>query len=371
MKKPKIYRGKYSSPPQDAEYGSHASSERRENASDYHFAKIFISVLILLIASMAVIFFSIVNGRNVPAFSDQGSASSQVTRPTIDPTVDPPYATEPTKDSYLPIGNGTGLGGAGLYSEYAILVDVSDMSALARKDPDTPIYPASMTKIMTVVVACDLIPDLNDTYVIKKSVLNQMPYGASSAWLKDFVGKTVTVKDLLYGVTYKSGADAVLSLIDYLGLSTEQFVSLMNQKAQELGLSSTHFGGPIGMDDENNRTTCREMAAIMAYAMENPLCRELFGGDEYRLSNIDMTYYHLTLVTTISERMGKSPSTLVNGYTVIAAKSGYEDKAGHCLCSYIRNNATGECFVLVTAHSDGDKTNPIGDIIRVLNNIKP
>lgn len=367
MNNRKKRRGELNSSDRDQNYTRYASSAEK----DYAFSKAFIVLMILLLAILLVIFFFLSNRGSSPAFSQgQGNTTEiNVQKPSIFP-----YATLADRDSYLPVGNGTGLGGAGLHSDYAILVDVSDMSAVANKNPDTPIYPASMTKVMTVVVACDLVYDLDDTYVLTDEVLNRMPSGASSAWLKNYVGSTVTVEDLLFGVSYRSGADAVVCLIDYLGLSTEQFVALMNEKAQEIGLVNTRFGGAIGMDDENNSTTCREVAAIMAYAMENPLCRRLFGGQSHRLKYIEMTYYHSTLVNTFSKLDVHTPDGLVNGYTVLAAKSGLEDFAGYCLVSYIENEETGERFVLVTAHApakDSDNTLPVKDIISVLNAIRP
>lgn len=371
MNNRKERRGELTSSDRNKNYTRYASSAAREDA----FFNIFIVLMILLLAILLVIFFAISSRRSSPAFSQVTTGSTQQTTGSNVPKPQTfPFATLATRDSYLSTGNGTGLGGAGLYSDYAILVDLSDMSAVARKGPDTPIYPASMTKVMTVVVACDLIHDLNDTYVLTSEVLNKMPVGASSAWLKDYAGQTVTVEDLLFGISYRSGADAVLCLLDYLGLSTEQFVALMNQKADEIGLESTHFGGAIGMDDENNSTTCREMAAIMAYAMENPLCRRLFGGGKHRLKYIEMTYYHATIVNTFSKLDVHTADGLVNGYTVLAAKSGREDNAGYCLVSYIENSKTGDRFVLVTAHApteDRDNTLPVKDIISVLNAIRP
>lgn len=349
-------------------YSSYVTSavadERKES-----FLKLLIVASVLLLTVIAIIFFANSND-SIPAFIQQTTNGQSANN---DPSQDlHPYATVPTKQNYLAEGNGTGLGELPLNSDYAVLVDLSTMEVVGSKKADTQIYPASMTKVMTVLVACDLVSDLDDTYVIKKSVLNQVPSGASVAWLGDYIGQTVTVKDLLFGITYRSGADAVLCLLDYLDLSIGEFVALMNGKAQEIGLTSTRFGGAIGMDDENNTTTCREMAAIMAYAMDNPLCRQLFGGEAHTPKYItELTYYHGTLNTTIVRTMGKAPDSIVNGYTVLAAKSGYETLAEHCLASYIQNTQTGKYFVLVTAFADGDKTKPIDDLTSIIKALKP
>ena len=350
-------------------YNSYASSARTEVERRDRSLKVLIIVSILLIAVIAIMFFTN-SGSFIPAFIQQTTNRNQSGN---NPNTDiHPYATVPTRENYLAEGNGKGLGSLALASDYAVLVDLSSMDVIASKQADTTIYPASMTKIMTVLVACDLISDLDDTYVITRSVLNQVPRGASTAWFSDYVGETVTVKDILFGVTYRSGADAVLCLLDYLNTPLDDFVALMNEKAASLGLKNTHFGGVIGMDDENNQTTCREMAAIMAYAMDNPLCRQLFGGQKHSLTYIsELSYYHGTLNTTVVQVMGESPNSLVKGYTVLAAKSGFETKAQHCLASYIQNNETGECFVLVTAYAEGDKTKPINDLSAIIKVFKP
>lgn len=294
----------------------------------------------------------------------------------IDPTKTYPYATVTDKEQFVASTGGSAMYTLGLESEYAILIRLSDMTTIAHKLPDSPIYPASMTKIMTVVTALDLIESLNDGYVITQYILDTVPDGASTAWLSGYVGKTVSVRDLLYGVTYRSGADAVLCLIDYLNLTVGEFAYLMNAKAQEIGMENTHFGGAIGMDTEENQSTCRDIAALMAYAMENPLCRELFGGESYKLDYVALTYQNSTLSTTLAN-LGLTPTTVLgSSYTLLAAKSGLEDNAGYCLASYIQNNETGEMFVLVTAKAKraGEypyNSNTIRDMQTIFNKYSP
>ena len=300
--------------------------------------------------------------------------------PIIDPNGDYPYATKTNKTQFVANKGGTKIEGIGLNSDYAILINTGDMSTVAHKNADEAIYPASMTKVMTVITALDIIEDLDDVYVLTLKVLNQVPHNASVADLgylfKNYGVKNVTVRDLLYGIAYKSGADAVLCLMDYLGLSVEQFVALMNQKAKDIGLKSTRFGGVIGMDSEENQTTCREMAAIMTYAMENEYAREFFSGGKYPFDlNDGFSYYHSTLDTLLG-KMNTNSKTLLRNYTVIAAKSGLETNAGYCLVSYIKNNTTGEYFVLVTAKAEKydaytPAANPINDMVKIFGNFNP
>ena len=236
-----------------------------------------------------------------------------------------------------------------------------------------------MTKLMTVITALDYIENLDDVYTVTDAVLKSIPYGSSvsgMSYAKSEYGiKTYTVRDILYGISYCSGADSVICLLDYLGVSMDDFAVLMNEKAKEIGLKSTHFGGAIGMDTEENQTTCRDMAAIMAYAMENQYAKEFFSGiRHYYDLHENISYFHSTLSKTL-DNLDKKPETLLKGYTLVSAKSGYEDKAGYCLVSYIKNNETGEHYVLVTANAEKAEyppaANPIYDMVAIFNALKP
>ena len=314
---------------------------------------------ILVLTLITCTFFAVFGDfeQSVPAGNFETTTTTTTTTTTNnsqtqDPDTNHPYATVTDRTNFIASRGGDDLGNVYLYSEYAILIRLSDMTTIAHQNADTKMYPASMTKVMTVVTALDLIENLDDEYLITNEILSTVPDGASTAWLSSYVGNKVSVLDLLYGISYRSGADSVLCLLDYLGLSTQQFVTYMNQKAAEIGLQNTIFGGAIGMDSEENQTTCRDMAAIMAYAMENPLCHDLFGATAYRLKYIEMTYYNATLTNTL-DNMGTKPSyVLGKDYTLLAAKSGLEENAGYCLVSYIKNDVTGETFVLVTANAN-------------------
>lgn len=345
--------------------------DRRENISS-----IAIIASIFALAVIACIFFALFTEDTIPVFNPQSTTTPTTKKPNTpeDPESEFPFATVTDKTQFVATAGGIDLDNIYLYSEHAILVRLSDMSTIAHQNADEVMYPASMTKVMTVVVALDYIKDLDDGYVVVKEIVESMPEGASNAGLINYVGRTVTVRDLLYGITYISAADSVLCLIDYLNLTVGQFVRLMNEKAEEIGLENTVFGGAIGMDDEENSSTCRDIAALMAYAMENPLCKELFGGTQYRMDYSAETYYNGTLHTGLGDFYA-TPETILDGYTLLAAKSGFEVKAGYCLVSYIENNATGERFVLVTANAEAYKEpyrkTRILDMIELFEELKP
>lgn len=322
-----------------------------------------IIALVLVLAIITAIFFFAFYEGDLPAWNPVENGTDSSTTPE-----------KPSRPgSFIAVNGGNALEDVYLYSEYAILVRLSDMTTLAHQSADTVMYPASMTKVMTVVTALDYIENLDSIYTVSKHALKNVASDSSKSGLK--VGNRVSVRDLLYGISYMSGADSVLCLIDYLGFSESEFVSLMNKKADEIGLERTHFGGAIGMDYENNQTTCREIAAIMAYAMENPLCRELFGGTEYSLDGLNTAYYNSTLYKNLKNNFKATPESLIRGYTLLAAKSGYETKAGYCLVSLIKNDKTGEEFILVTANSPVGREpynkGPIYDMIDIIEAIEP
>ena len=128
----------------------------------------------------------------------------------------------------------------GLVSPYAILVDADSGEAVAEKEADVSIYPASMTKVMTALLALEANPDLEQPVTLPEDIFPELrAEGASMAGFRP--GETATVRDLLYGALLPSGAECCEALAREVSGSEEAFVELMNQKAAELGMRSTHF----------------------------------------------------------------------------------------------------------------------------------
>lgn len=176
-----------------------------------------------------------------------------------------PYTTENTADASDTIN-----------SSYAILIDAASGEILASKNKDSRFNPASMTKVMTLIVACEHLTDadLERKLKLTQEVHDYMTTGAyagsSTSFIKQsvYLNDFVSVKDALYAIGVASAADATyLICVDVAG-SEEAFVALMNQKAAALGLQNTHFDNAIGHESENNYTTASDMAALMAYAIQ-------------------------------------------------------------------------------------------------------
>jgi D-alanyl-D-alanine carboxypeptidase (penicillin-binding protein 5/6) len=229
-------------------------------------------------------------------------------------------------------------------STYALLIDLDDNTIVAQRNARDRINPASMTKILTVLVAAEHITDLDDTFTITREITDySYSNGCSSAGFDD--GETVTVRDLFYGTILPSGADAAAGLAMYVSGSLEDFVGLMNEKIEELGLSAdTHFTNCVGLYDENHYTTPYDMAMIMKAAMENELCQEVMSARKYTTSS---TTEHPDGIELSNWFLRRIEDKDTNG-EVLCAKTGYVVQSGNCASSYLVSDS-GRHYICVTA----------------------
>ena len=215
-----------------------------------------------------------------------------------------------------------------LESDTVLVVNLDTGMPVFEKNADKVRYPASLTKIMTYIIAYENIDDVYNTRVeIKQSVLNPLlGTGSSMSGLDHKVGKSVTVIDLLHCLMITSGNDAALVLADYVGGgNTNKFVDMMNAKAKALGCKNTNFVNPHGLHDSNHRTTARDLYTITSYAMELPLFSEITNKSTYYCE--DDTYPLVTTNYMIDYNRG-------GDYYYSAAKgvkTGTTDEAGRCL----------------------------------------
>lgn len=152
----------------------------------------------------------------------------------------------------------------GVFSKHAILVDLKDNKILYAREADERTYPASLTKMMTVLVAIENL----STEMMK--VPNDFSYlYEQNAALAGFLpGDLVRTSDLLYGIMLPSGADAALTVAENIAGSEAKFVKLMNEKSKELGMNNTHFTNVIGLHDNNHYTTVHDLAILLEYALK-------------------------------------------------------------------------------------------------------
>ena len=160
-----------------------------------------------------------------------------------------------------------------------ILMDYHSNEILFELDPDAQIYPASMTKIMTSIVAFDLLKkdklSLDDMFVVSENAWRLSQAGYSSMFI--MINDQVSVEDLLKGIIIASGNDACVALAEGIAGSEENFADMMNEKAGEIGMTSTNFTNSSGINDPDNISTVRDIALMSKYLIQNyPIFYELF-----------------------------------------------------------------------------------------------
>lgn len=233
-------------------------------------------------------------------------------------------------------------------ANFAILVDADAGLVVAEKNGSAKMYPASMTKVMTLLVACEHITDLNEKLEITQDIVDYVKKeGASNCGFK--AGEQVTMLDLLYGLILPSGADAALALVRRIAGSEEQFVTLMNQKAQQLGISATtHFTNCTGLYNDNHYSTAEDMAIIMRAASQNSVAATILTTRSYTTQANNKRTTGLSFSNLFLKRI----DTQTTGGQVNFAKTGYVAKAGNCAVSYF-TAASGRHYICVTGKTSG------------------
>ena len=227
----------------------------------------------------------------------------------------------------------------------AILQDFLSGEILYEKDPDRSIYPASMTKIMTSIIAFDLIKSgdlsLEDKFIISEKAWRLSTAGYSSMFI--MVGDEVTVENLLRGIIVASGNDACIALAEGIAGTEEEFAILMTMKAKELGMENTNFTNSSGINDPDNYSTVRDILKMSNYLIkEHPEYYKLFseteftwdrtGGDPITQGNRNPLLYKNLGADGIKtgylavEKYSLASSLEKNGRRLIAVGSGFETK---------------------------------------------
>lgn len=259
-----------------------------------------------------------------------------------------PAQEDPDEKTYTPasVTDATKTLDLELYSENALLIDLESNTVLVQKNADARIYPASMTKVMTVLVAAEHIENWDETFTMTQSIID--PLFLADASMAGFVhGEEVSMTELLYGAVLPSGAEATQALAIVTAGSEEAFAALMNEKAQALGLKDTHFVDTSGLHDENHYTTLSDMAIIMQAALDNPHCREVLTSVNHTSPATAQNPEGVAMTNRFLYRIRPQQSGNVD---IQAAKTGYTAQAMNCCVSYgIMEN--GRAAICVTAHA--------------------
>lgn len=229
---------------------------------------------------------------------------------------------------------------------YAIFVDVENEKILASKEAKSRIVPASMTKVLTLLVAVEHITDLDDEFEITREITDYcFRNDCSVAGFE--VGEKVKIRDLLYGAILPSGGDGALGLAIYTAGSQEAFVELMNEKLEQLGLSeSAHFTNCVGIYDASHYCTVYDLAIIMEAAMRNEICRTVLSSRTYTTSSTQQHPEGLELSNWFLRRIEDKDT----GGMTMYGKTGYVNQSGNCAVS-AGIDANGKEYICVTVNS--------------------
>ena len=246
----------------------------------------------------------------------------------------------------------------GLYSKNVIVYDLDEDRVLYSIKEDEQKGVASLTKLMTALVALENIEDLDKEITITWSMLSNVPWDASVAGF--YAGDTVTYRDLLYGVMLPSGADAADSLAVSISGSVSSFVDLMNKKAKELGMTKTAFVDTTGYHD-GSKSSSKDLVTLLKYALKNNTFKEIYTSRIYKTTN------DLNLKATIVSYSKNLPYNL--SY-VLGSKTGYTDEAGLCLSTL--SNIENENIITITldAKVDDDMDKHVKDLNTIYTSLK-
>ena len=242
--------------------------------------------------------------------------------------------------------DGTAASSGDVVSSHAILISLSENRILSERDAHSQMYPASMTKIMTVLVAAEHLKNIDDTVTITAEE-EDYSYSNDCSNVGFSVGEVIPVKDLFYGTILPSGADAADALAIYTAGSQEAFVEMMNEECKKLGISeTTHFTNPVGIYADDHYSTAYDMAVIINAAVHNDLCREVMSTHTYTTVKTSEHPDGITISNWFLRRIEDKDS----GGTVICGKTGYVVQSGNCAASYAED-AAGNGYICVTGGS--------------------
>ena len=218
--------------------------------------------------------------------------------------------------------------------EYVTLYNMNEDTLLYSKNDTKKTSIASLTKMMTTLVAIEEIDNLDKIVTIKERDF-EGTVGYSKAGFK--VGDKVTYRDLLYGIILPSGADAVNAVVNNT-LGYDKFIKKMNETAKKIGMNDTSYANPVGKDDENNYSTSNDLAKLLKYALKNETFKTIFTTKNYKTSN------GINLESTVNRY-----ENILNTNEIKGAKSGFTKDAGRCLASITTLNNVDYLLVVINS----------------------
>ncbi len=218
------------------------------------------------------------------------------------------------------------------------IYEADNLKLLCSKNEQEEISIASITKLMTAVVAIENIDDLNATLTVDYSIISQN-LDTDLAVAGIFDGERLTYYDLLATMLIPSGADSAIYLSEIIFNNSTEFISKMNDKAKQLQMNNTHFSNVTGLDDEDNYSTIEDVAKLLKYVLENKTLKEIISTPTYTTTD---------KLLTVSSTIFRAPQRYgININYIMGGKTGTTEDAGICLASYSEDEGV-ELIAIVT-----------------------
>lgn len=231
-----------------------------------------------------------------------------------------------------------------IQADAGIVMDSDTGTVLYGKNMDQPYYPASITKILTALIVLERC-DLNEMVTFSHDDVYNVEAGSSSAGIDE--GDVLTVRDCLYALMLASANESANALACHISGSREAFAQLMNEKAQSLGCTGSHFNNPSGLNDENHYTTAHDMALIARAAIQNPEFLTINGTRSYQLAPTKRTPEG-GYVANHHKMLNKNEAVYYPG--AFAGKTGYTSLAGNTLVTCAKKNDMTLIAVVLNGH---------------------
>lgn len=247
--------------------------------------------------------------------------------------------------------------GKNLYSTNYIFLDADTGQVLSAKKQDEQISIASLTKMMTVLLAIENSSSLNQTVTITDEMIDGL-YEEQASVAGYVTGDTATVLDLCYAAAIPSAADAANALAIQIGGSFEKFYQMMNDKAAQLGMNHTVFKSAHGLDREGQYSTVEDVSKLLRYALQNPTFKEIFSTKEHTTQATTYYPFGIPLASTIwayADTYGYNLTNLSGG------KTGYTLQAGRCIAYWATVNDMNIIAVTAGASTNVEQYSNLSD----------
>lgn len=237
-----------------------------------------------------------------------------------------------------------------MHHQAGLVAYLDNDTVIYDKNADKKMYPASITKLMTAIVMLENIDDLENEYITySETALNLILGTGSAVYAGDGlkVGEKVRARDALAALLISSSGDVAYAIAEHVGGTVDNFVDMMNKKAEEMGLSGTHYTNPVGLHDDNLYTTARDIYTLAKQAFSTEKIKETLEKVSYTM---EATNYHNQLTIYTSNLMINPNSNVYYKYAV-CGKTGFTNSAGRCLVSLGDYNGYKYIAVVLNANT--------------------